>query len=82
MWCMRTNIDLDDGLLSQAQQYSQARTKRALVAEALETFVAVKEAERRRQRYGDRAARLQKALDGLRLRRQPSDVLRRDRARR
>ena len=78
---MRTNIELDDDLLRDAQQYSGARTKRALVAEALTTFVAVKEAEQQRLRYAERAARLQATVGALKLRRRPLEVLRRDRAR-
>jgi Arc/MetJ family transcription regulator len=78
---MRTNIVLDDDLVRNAMRYSEARTKRALVAEALETFVAVKAAERRNRRYLDRVQRLHATVDGLRLRRRPSDLLRRDRDR-
>jgi hypothetical protein len=35
-------------------QYSRARTRRALVEEALATYVAVKAEERRRATYGER----------------------------
>ena len=52
--CMRTNIVLDDDLLGEAMKYSSARTKRGVVAEALATYVTVKEEEHRRARYKDR----------------------------
>jgi Arc/MetJ family transcription regulator len=39
---MRTNILIDDDLLEQAFSLSSARTKRDLIHEALELFVAIK----------------------------------------
>lgn len=36
---MRTNIVLDDDLVAQAFKYSQAKTKKDLVHEALEEFI-------------------------------------------
>lgn len=38
---MRTNIDLDDGLLSKAMRSSGLRTKRAVVQAALQLFVDI-----------------------------------------
>ncbi len=38
---MRTNIDLDDELLSQAMRSSGLRTKRAVVQAALQLFVDI-----------------------------------------
>ena len=81
MRCMRTNIVLNDDLLREAMRHSRARTKRALVEEALATFVAVKGAEARRATYRDRLQRLESKLQGLRLRKRPSEVLRADRDR-
>jgi Arc/MetJ family transcription regulator len=78
---MRTNIVLDDDLVREAMRHSKARTKRALVEEALTTFVTVKTAEARRATYRDRLQRLDSRLRGLRLRKRPSDVLRADRDR-
>ena len=78
---MRTNIVLDDDLVREAMRHSRARTKRALVEEALATFVTVKTAEARRATYRDRLQRLDSRLQGLRLRKRPSDVLRTDRDR-
>ena len=37
---MRTNIVLDDALVSEAFKFSEARTKRQLIHQALEEFVA------------------------------------------
>jgi Arc/MetJ family transcription regulator len=78
---MRTNIVLDDDLVREAMRHSRARTKRALVEEALTTFVNVKSAEARRASYRERLQRLDARLRGLRLRRRPSEVLRTDRDR-
>ena len=36
---MRTNIVLDDSLINEALKYSQAKTKRQLIHQALEEFV-------------------------------------------
>jgi Arc/MetJ family transcription regulator len=78
---MRTNIVLDEDLVREAMRYSRGRTRRALVEEALQTFVAVKAEERRRATYAERVRGLQVRLGELRLRRRPSDVLREDRER-
>lgn len=78
---MRTNIVLNDELISEAMQFSRARTKRALIEEALETYVAVKAEERRRTTYADRLRGLEAKLEGLRLRERPSELLRADRER-
>jgi Arc/MetJ family transcription regulator len=42
---MRTNIDIDDALLKQAFKFSQAKTKKELIHQALKEFV-----ENRRRR--------------------------------
>ena len=81
IWCMRTNIVLDDDLVREAMRHSRARTKRALVQEALTTFVRVKSEEARRASYRERLQRLDSRLRGLSLRKRPSEVLRADRDR-
>lgn len=78
---MRTNIVLNDDLVREAMRYSAAKSKRALVEEALRTFVEVKETERRRASYRDRLQGLRRKLAGLRLRESPSELLRADRDR-
>lgn len=78
---MRTNIVLNDDLVREAMQYSRARTRRALVEEALATYVAVKAEERRRATYGDRLRDLETRLAAIRLRQRPGDLLRADRER-
>jgi Arc/MetJ family transcription regulator len=78
---MRTNIVLNDDLVKEAMTYSKARTRRALVEEALVTFVAVKSEQRRRQSYRERLRALDATLEGLRLRQSPADLLRSDRDR-
>lgn len=76
---MRTNIELDDDLLAEAAKYSAARSKRALVREALAVFVATKGEERRRLTYRDRLQRLRTRAASTRLRTDTRDLLRRDR---
>ena len=36
---MRTNIDIDDALVSEAFKYSRAKTKKELIHQALKEFV-------------------------------------------
>lgn len=79
--CMRTNIVLNDDLVREAMQYSTARTRRALVEEALATYVAVKAEERRRATYRERLRILETRLRDVRLRERPADLLRADRER-
>ena len=78
---MRTNIVLNDDLVREAMQYSRARTRRALVEEALATYVAVKAEERRRATYLKRLRSLETRLRDVRLRERPADLLRADRER-
>jgi len=78
---MRTNIDLDDELMEEAMRHSTARTKRALVEEALRTFVDVKTAELRRSSYRDRLAAIRGRTASLRLRKSVTEILRDDRSR-
>ena len=78
---MRTNIVLNDDLVREAMQYSRARTRRALVEEALATYVAVKAEERRRATYRERLRSLETRLRDVRLRERPADLLRADRER-
>jgi Arc/MetJ family transcription regulator len=76
---MRTNIDLSDDLLAEAQKHSKARSKRALVEEALAAFVAMKAEERRRTTYKERLDSLRLKTKALRLRSDTRDILRKDR---
>ena len=78
---MRTNIDLDDELMEQARRYSKAPTKRALVEEALRTFVDVRAREQRRSRYGDGLAAIRARTDSVKLKRSVIEILREDRGR-
>ncbi len=77
--CMRTNIVLDEVLLAEAQKYSLAKSKRALIEEALRTFVKVKAEEHRRERYERRVLAIQRRLANLETRGSVLDILRRDR---
>ena len=78
---MRTNIHLDDDLLQQAAQYSTARTKRALVHEALAVYVVTKDAEQKRIRSGERLGKLRAQLAGVRPRTPAREIVRADRER-
>jgi Arc/MetJ family transcription regulator len=76
---MRTNIVLDDELVREAMRYSKAKTKRALIEDALQTLVRVRAEEYRRASYQDRLAALQKRLAGLTFRESAVDLIRQDR---
>lgn len=78
---MRTNIVLNDELLKEALRLSGGRSKRAVVEEALRTFVEVRSAERRKEAYKERVRRLEARLRSLRVRESPSSILRADRER-
>ena len=78
---MRTNIVINDELLKEAMDYTTARTKRAIVEEALQTFIKIKEKEKRTSTYADRIADIDRKTKGLRLRKSPSEILREDRDR-
>jgi len=76
---MRTNIELSDDLLAEAQKHSKARSKRALVEEALAAFIAMKAEERRRSTYKERLDNLRQRNKAVRLRIDSRDILRKDR---
>jgi Arc/MetJ family transcription regulator len=76
---MRTNIDLSDDLLAEAQKHSKARSKRALVEEALAAFIAMKAEEQRRTTYKERLDSLRRKTKALRLRSGTREILRKDR---
>ena len=76
---LRTNIVLDDELIREAKRYSKAKTKRALVEEALRALVLVRSEELRRATYRTRLRALEEKLAGLALRDSPADLLRQDR---
>jgi len=76
---MRTNIELNDDLFAEAQKHSKAKSKRAVVEEALAAFVAMKEEERRRSTYKERLDSLRRKTKSLRPRSDTRDVLRKDR---
>jgi Arc/MetJ family transcription regulator len=78
---MRTNIVLNEELLREAARYARGRTRRALVEEALQTFVSVKAAEERRATYADRLRVVTAKTGALRLRQSPSALVREDRDR-
>ena len=73
---MRTNIELDDDLVQEAMRFSKARSKRALVEEALRTFVDV-----HRSKYADRLASIRSRTSSIRLKKSATEILREDRSR-
>ena len=77
--CMRTNIVLNEELVREAMRYSKAKTKRALIEEALSTLVRVRAEEQRRATYRSRLNALEHKLAGLILRESSLDLLRQDR---
>jgi len=78
---MRTNIVLNDDLLREAQQYSRAKTKTALVEEALRVLVEVRSKELRQRSYSDRLLSVQQALRKQPRRSDALQILREDRNR-
>ena len=73
---MRTNIDLNDELMSEAQKFSSAKTKKALVEEALAVFISQRLEERRRRTYQDRLQRLRAKSKSIRLRSDTREIIR------
>jgi Arc/MetJ family transcription regulator len=78
---MRTNIVLNDDLIREASRLSQARSKSALVEEALRLFVEVRSEERRRATYEERMLKVQQTVMNCRFREKGIDILRQDRER-
>jgi Arc/MetJ family transcription regulator len=78
---MRTNVVLNDELVEEAMQYSNARSKSALIEEALRFFVESRAARRRRTNYERRLRALRGELDELVLRQSSVDLVRKDRER-
>jgi metal-responsive CopG/Arc/MetJ family transcriptional regulator len=80
-WCMRTNVVLNEELVEEAMKYSTARSRSALIDEALRVFVQSRAAERRRASYERRLLELRQRLVGVAPRESALDVVRRDRER-
>ena len=78
---MRTNIELDDELLSEASRFAGTRQKRAVVHEALSLYVATKREERRRITYRERLQRIRAEVGKLRLSTDIHELVRQDRER-
>ena len=78
---MRTNIVLDDDLLSEARKFSKGRSKREVVREALATYVTVKAEQQRVAAYRDRLAMIRRKLAAAPIRTSARDILRADRER-
>jgi Arc/MetJ family transcription regulator len=78
---MRTNIVLNDDLIEEAMRYSTARSKSALVEEALRVFVETRAAERKRATYERRLVQLRQRLAAVTPRESAVDILQRDRDR-
>ena len=76
---MRTNIELNDQLVAEARKYSKAKSKRALVEEALSAFIAMKTEERRLWTYKERLNGLLAKTMAVRLRSDTREILRQDR---
>ncbi len=81
MMCMRTNIELNDELVAEARKYSRAKTKRALIEEALTEFVRQKAKEKRIATYADRLSAVREKTATYQLREDPADLLKQDRSR-
>lgn len=77
--CMRTNIVLNDELVREAMRHSQAKTKRALIEDALRTLVRVRTEESLRKSYESRLLAVQNRLSGLTFRESAAEMIRQDR---
>lgn len=73
---------MDDDLLAEAMKYSKARTKRAVVREALATYVRVKAEQERTASYRDRLALVRRRVADASLRRTAVEMVRDERERR
>ncbi|MBP7829392.1 MAG: type II toxin-antitoxin system VapB family antitoxin [Kiritimatiellae bacterium] len=78
---MRTNIVLDDELLAAAMKYSGARSKRAVVQEALATYVSVKARQQKLESYRDRLAGVRRRLAEAPIKTSSRELIRADRDR-
>jgi Arc/MetJ family transcription regulator len=78
---MRTNVVLNDALVEEAMRYSSAKSKSALIEEALRAFVTMRAEAARRLTYEERLYKLRRKLDVVELRERPSAVIARDRSR-
>jgi Arc/MetJ family transcription regulator len=78
---MRTNIVLDDDLMAEAMRYGPARSKKAVVREALATYVTVKAEQQRIASYRERLAIVRRRVADLSLRKAAHDMVREDRER-
>jgi Arc/MetJ family transcription regulator len=78
---MRTNVVLNEELIAEAMKYSTARSRSALIEEALRVFVQSRAVERRRAGYERRLLELRQRLAGVAPRESALDVVRRDRER-
>jgi len=79
---VKTHIVLNDDLVEEAMRYARAKSRKALIEEALRTFVEIKEAEKRRTHYRERLQSLDSRLQAIHLSESPAKVLRADRDRR
>ena len=78
---MRTNIVLNDELFAEAARYAVGSTRRAVVEEALRSFVEMKAKEQRLASYARRAREIEERVATIRLRQSPTELLREDRQR-
>lgn len=79
---MRTNVVLNDDLMTEAARYARSKSKTGIIEEAPETFVRVKSEESRSQGYETKLRNLQSRLVQLAPMRQSArEIVRFDRAR-
>ena len=74
-------VELDDDLLAKAMQYSTARTKRAVVHEALAAYITGKAEQQRIASYRKRLAPLRERLAKAPIRTSAHTLVRADRNR-
>lgn len=79
--CMRTNLHLNEELLREALELSGARSKKAVIEQALKVFIDSKSTENRRESYRRRVASIEEKTRHLRFPESVVALIRRDRER-
>ena len=77
--CVRKSIDVAEELIAEAGKFAHGRTKKAIVEEALRSFVQTKSKEAGLRSYGERLRELESRTASLSLRESPAELLRADR---
>ncbi len=78
---LRASVIINADLLAEAAKYAGARSKSALIEQALKTYVELMSREDKSSAYRKQAAKLQSRLAGIVLRESAHELIRSDRQR-